>query len=95
MKPKTNDRRITINVPAELLKELNRLGSPNKRNQIIVEATSDYVRKMKRLRVLRDTAGAWDDASHPDLNTLDDIEKWMRQIRSQWNREALGAGTHA
>ena len=95
MKSKTSAKRITINVPSELLKELNRLGSPNKRNQIIVDATSDYVRKMKRLRVLRNTAGAWDDASHPDLNSLDDIEKWIRQIRLQWHRDSLGAGTHA
>jgi metal-responsive CopG/Arc/MetJ family transcriptional regulator len=80
-------RRITVTFPADLLNELDKLAPPRKRSQIIVQATAEYVRRLKLLAAIKETSGAWDDASHPELASADDIERWMRQMRGTWPRE--------
>jgi hypothetical protein len=85
----TSTRRISTTFPASLLDELDKYVSPRKRNQVIVAATEGYVRKLRLLATLRETAGAWDDSSHPDLATPDDIDNWLRQLRASWRSEPL------
>jgi len=46
-----------------------------------VEATRKELKKVKMLRVLGDTAGAWTDANHPDLKTIKDIRTWVDNLR--------------
>ena len=82
-------RRINVTFPVRLLEDLDRLAPPRKRSQIIVAATADYVRRLKLLAAIKETAGAWDDESHPELSTPEDIDRWLRQIRSVWRRESL------
>jgi hypothetical protein len=85
-------RRINVTFPVRLLEDLDRLAPPRKRSQIIVAATADYVRRLKLLAAIKETAGAWDDESHPELSTPEDIDRWLRQIRSAWRRESLRGG---
>jgi len=87
----TITRRINATFPASLLDDLERYVPPRKRNQVIVAATEAYVRKLKLLAVLKETAGAWDDASHPEMATPEDIDRWLRNIRSSWRSEPLTA----
>lgn len=82
-------RRINVTFPEDLLQELDELAPPRKRSQIIVQATAEYVRKLKLLAAIKETSGAWDDASHPELATAEDIERWVRQMRGAWRREPL------
>lgn len=82
-------RRINVTFPVWLLDDLDKVAPPRKRNQVIVTAIADYVRRLKLLAVLKETAGAWDDKSHPELATPEDIDRWLRQIRSAWRREPL------
>jgi len=89
----TITRRINTTFPATLLDDLERYVPPRKRNQVIVAATEAYVRKLKLLAVLKETAGAWDDASHPEMATPEDIDRWLRNIRSSWRSEPLIAET--
>lgn len=81
--------RINVTFPVQLLRDLDKYVPPRKRNQVIVAATEAYVHKLKLLAVLKETAGAWDDQSHPELATPEDIDRWLRQIRSSWRREPL------
>ena len=60
---------------------------------MIVAATEAYVHKLKLLAVLKETAGTWDDASHPETATPEDIDRWLRNIRSSWRSEPLTAET--
>jgi hypothetical protein len=89
----TITRRINTTFPVTLLDDLERYVPPRKRNQVIVAATEAYVRKLKLLAVLKETAGAWDDASHPEMATPEDIDRWLRNIRSSWRSELLMAET--
>ena len=74
-------RRINVTFPEQLLDELDKLAPPRKRSQIIVKATAEYVRKLKLLAAIKESSGAWDDASHPELATPEDIDQWIREIR--------------
>jgi hypothetical protein len=47
-------------------------------------------RKIKRLIVLKETAGAWSDEDHLELATLEDIDRWVENIRLQWQRDVAG-----
>ena len=85
-------RRINVIFPVQLLKELDELAPSRRRSQIIVAATTEYVRRLKLLRAIQETAGIWKDASHPGLATPEDIDKWLRQMRSSWRREPLEQG---
>jgi hypothetical protein len=82
-------RRINVTFPVDLLEELDDLAPPRKRSEVIVTATAEYVRKLKLLRVIKETAGIWDDESHPELATEEDIDAWLREIRSNWRRTPL------
>jgi hypothetical protein len=82
-------RRINVTFPVRLLEELDELAPPRKRSQIIVAATTDYVHRLRLLRAIRETAGIWKDEYHPELATPEDIDEWLRQMRSSWRREPL------
>lgn len=47
-------------------------------------------RKIKRLMVLKETAGAWSDEDHLELATFEDIDRWVEKIRLQWRRDIVG-----
>ena len=82
-------RRINVTFPVRLLEDLDRLAPPRKRSQIIVAATSAYVRRLKLLAAIKESAGTWDGKNHPELATPEDINRWLRQIRSTWRHEPL------
>jgi hypothetical protein len=82
-------QRINVTFPVRLLRDLDEFAPPRKRSQIIVAATADYVRRLKLLAAIKETAGAWDDESHPELATPEDIDRWLQQLRSSWRREPL------
>ena len=82
-------RRINVTFPEHLLAELDELVPPRKRSQVIVMATTEYVRKLKLLSAIKETAGAWDEASHPELTTPADVDRWIREVRGIWRQEPL------
>ena len=82
-------RRIGVTFPLWLLRDLDELIPPRQRSHIIVAATASYVRKLKLLTAIKETAGAWDDESHPELATPEDIDQWLQQRRSSWRRDSL------
>ena len=85
-------RRINVTFPTRLLEDLDEIAPHRKRSQIIVAATADYVRKLKLLTAIRETAGIWEDPSHPELATPEDIDRWLHEMRTNWRREPLVQG---
>ena len=81
---KAPTRRIIVTLPESLLGDLKRFVPARKRNEVIVAATEELVRKMRLLAVLEETAGAWTDENHPDLATPGDVETWLRDVRARW-----------
>jgi hypothetical protein len=74
-------QRLNISFPKKLVDELSSLVPPGKRSHLVVEATQKELQKLKRLKILEKTAGAWRDSSHPDLKTIEDICNWVNRLR--------------
>jgi hypothetical protein len=81
---KVPTRRIIVTFPESLLGDMNRFVPARKRNEVIVAATEEMVRKMRLLAVLDESAGAWTDRNHPDLATPEDVGLWLRDVRARW-----------
>lgn len=77
-------RRINVTLPTQLIDELDALVPARKRSEVIAKATAEYVRKLKVANVVRETAGVWEDEDHPELATLEDVNRWLEDNRAQW-----------
>ncbi|MBN1935999.1 MAG: hypothetical protein JW934_15120 [Anaerolineae bacterium] len=88
-------QRINVTFPEHLLAELDRLVPLRKRSQVIVMATAEYVRRLKLLSAIQETAGAWDEASHPELATPADIDCWIGELRGVWRQQDAEEMSHA
>lgn len=77
-------KRINVILPSELYQELSETIPPRKRNQFIVELIERELRRMRLLRTLEETRGAWSDEDYPHLKTREDVDRYVRQLREQW-----------
>lgn len=41
-------------------------------------------------QALREAAGAWTDENHPDLSSIDDIHRWLEEMRRPTNDRIEG-----
>lgn len=76
--------RISIYFPKPLLDDLRAYVPARKRTAMIVEATEKEMRRWKLLAALERSAGAWKDEDHPELATSEDIDRYIRELRSTW-----------
>jgi hypothetical protein len=74
-------KRISVTFPVSLLEDLSRHVPRRERSKFIVEATEKELKRRRLLRALRDSAGAWSDEDHPDLMTVDDVNRYVRELR--------------
>ncbi|HHH41750.1 MAG TPA: hypothetical protein ENK56_07065 [Chloroflexi bacterium] len=77
-------KRISVTFPISVLEELRRYVPRRERSRFIVEATERELRRRRLTRALRESAGAWSDEDHPDLMTVEDIDRYVRRLRETW-----------
>jgi len=80
---------ITVTFPTQLLEELDSIVPAGKRNEVTVEATAAYLRRLKVLVTLEQTRGVWRDGDHADLATVEDVTRWVNELRAPWRRVLL------
>jgi hypothetical protein len=85
---KAQTRRIIVAFPESLLGDMKRFVPARKRNEVIVAATEELLRKIRLLAVLEETAGTWTDENHPNLATSEDVEAWLGDVRARWRTTA-------
>lgn len=79
--------RTHIVVPRDLLEEIDAFcGKKRKRSPFIVEAAREKLARERFLKVIDETAGAWRDKNHPDLNTYQDVHNYLRKIRGSFKK---------
>jgi hypothetical protein len=78
--------RINVTVPNSLLDELRRNVPPRERNKFIVSATEKELKRARLSAVLEDLQRkpAWTVEDHPDLETTEDIDRYVRRLREGW-----------
>jgi hypothetical protein len=75
--------RTNILIPVDLAEEIKKAVGPRKRSSFLVEAAWEKLERMKLANALKGAAGAWSPELHPDLQTQDDINRWLRSLRRE------------
>ena len=84
-KQQTKTERVNVRFPKELMDELRKCVPAGKRSELIVEATAKKLAQLRTQEAIRLSAGAWTDENHPDLNTPEDIERYLAELRAPTN----------
>jgi hypothetical protein len=74
-------KRINVTFPVTLLAELRNYVPRQERNNFIVKAIEKELHRLRLSRALRESAGAWSDEDHPDLMTVEDVNRYVRRLR--------------
>jgi hypothetical protein len=77
-------KRVNVTFPESVLDLLASVVPPRKRNTFIVEATEEALRRERQLTAIRESSGAWSDEDHPDLMTVEDVDRYVRRLRETW-----------
>jgi len=77
-------KRINVSFPEPVLELLEKVVPSRERNSFIVRATEEALRRERLLNALRASAGAWTDEDHPDLMTVEDVDRYVRRLRETW-----------
>lgn len=91
----SNDNRERINVifPKDVLTELRRLVPRKRRSELIVQATAEKLALLRQQEAVKRAAGAWRDEDHPELQTEENLRRWIASLRSAWRtREVFEPG---
>jgi hypothetical protein len=67
-------------VPGPVLELLEKVVPSRERNGFIVKATEEALRRERLLNALRASAGTWTDEDHPDLMTVEDVDRYVRRL---------------
>jgi hypothetical protein len=79
-------RPITVDLSVDVLTLLDAVVPEQDREQFIVEATENALRRERLRRVVADLreGPAWTDENHPDLMTVEDVDRHVRRLRESW-----------
>ena len=86
VRPEEDSERINVRFPKELMADLRRHVPPRKRSQLIVAGTAMALAELKRKQALEAGAGAWSDVTHPDLQSQDDVNRYLTELRSSTDK---------
>ncbi len=80
--------RMNILLPAGVAKDLREYVPPRKRARFVADAVERELRRLRLEAALDASAGAWQDADHPDLADGPAIDRWIAEGRAQldWDR---------
>jgi len=48
------------------------------------EETEDILALEEQYEAIVEAAGAWTDENHPELQSEEDIDRWLAKLRSGW-----------
>lgn len=76
-------RRVSVTFPGSVLDALADTVSDRERNSFIVRATEAALRRERLRKVIEGLREepAWADEDHPDLMTVDDVDRYVRRLR--------------
>ena len=74
-------RRTLIQVPPDLVAEIDALVGPRKRSAFLVELARREIKRQKLLKVFENTEPIWRDEDHPEFAGGSDA--WVRALRME------------
>jgi hypothetical protein len=77
-------RRTHIVIPDPLVSEIDRVVGKRGRSRFLIQAAEKELRRLRQIQALEDTAGAWKDREHPELQ--EGAAKWVKALRREADR---------
>lgn len=77
-------QKITLTLPKALIQRLRQEIPTRQRAEFVAHALEESLALAEQSAVLAETAGAWKDANHPEMQTPDDIDQWLNNLRGTW-----------
>lgn len=74
-------RKVTVTLPASLLRRLDEIIPSRRRSDFIARAIEDQLAIVEQAAAVEESAGAWRDKEYPDMTTGADIERWLIELR--------------
>ena len=81
---------MNVLLPADVDKTLREVMPSRKRARFIAEAVERELRRVQMAAALGASAGAWQDADHPELVDGAAIDRWIAEGRTQMGWDRLG-----
>jgi len=75
-----------IVLPDSLMSELRKSVPNRRRSRFIAEAVEERLRVIKFQKALKEAAGCWTDANHPDLKSQGDVNRFLGRFRARLKR---------
>jgi hypothetical protein len=79
--------RLNLYLPKDLSEELRRQVPARDRTRFIVEIIRRELAHKKLLDAIDNSYGAWRDEGHPELQTPEEIDRWIEEGRKEWNQK--------
>jgi hypothetical protein len=74
---KNEAQKATITLPKLVLQRLNEVVSARQRSRFISEVLGERL-------ALEESAGAWTEQSHPEMQDGAAIDRWLTRLRQSW-----------
>lgn len=74
-------RRTLIQVPPDLVVEIDALVGPRKRSAFLVELARREIKRQKLLKVFENKEPIWRDVDHPEF--AGESDAWVREMRAE------------
>jgi hypothetical protein len=80
----TNTKRTHVVIPEQLVKEIDTLVGSRQRSSFLTQAAERELMRLRQLKSLDTSAGAWKDSDHPELKA--GSAKWVKKVRQENER---------
>ncbi len=81
MAKKVTRERTLVQVPPDLVAEIDRVVGPRNRSAFLVDLARRELKRLRLLKVFEDEVPIWKDEDHPEL--AGDPDSWVRQLRME------------
>ena len=71
--------RALVPIPRQLAEQIDKIAGQKQRAKFVVELLERELRRREQFEALREAAGCWKDADHPEL--AGGSEEWIREMR--------------
>jgi hypothetical protein len=79
-------QKVTITLPKLVLERLNGLVPARQRSRFIAEALEERLALAEQVLALEESAGAWTDEVHPEMQDEAAIDAWLATLRQSWSQ---------
>jgi hypothetical protein len=79
-------RRVSFTFSKHLADELRRIIPANEISRFVENVLARELRCRKLREAIKNSYGAWKDEDHPELETFEDINRWVEEGRKRFTR---------